>query len=398
LTPALIGNARIPASLAAEDEPTSMDAPARKTLPGLTIVRFFAALCIVVYHYYDRSGAHPLVVNLLSGGFFPLFFVLSGFMLTYVARPDQTVRDFWARRFARLYPLYFAAWLGTCLVVFLTRPLGLFARRLVRYGAPSLVLAQSWLPNTIQGWNWPSWSMSTEVFFWSLFPLLYPLVGRIRWKGALLIALVVVNALLAILRDSLTVPPVYLFEGTRLQSTLDQYLRHFPPMFLVQFVIGIVLGYLFIRNGPASRWLWVPTTIVTFVVHALPDPIGGIGSDAFLVACYCGLVYALASVRVSDSFLTRGLMALGQAGFATFILQSPVWSLYWIALGNPRSARPFLALLPYLAVLVAVALLAHRYIEVPASRWIGDRLVPGRSARRTAPVAVVPDRSPVQEA
>ena len=372
--------------------------PARKTLPGLTIVRFFAALCILVYHYYDRSGAHPLVVNLLSGGFFPLFFVLSGFMLTYVARPGQTVRDFWARRFARLYPLYFVAWLGTCLVVFLTRPLGLFARRLVRYGAPTLVLAQSWLPNTIQGWNWPSWSMSTELFFWSLFPLLYPLVGRIRWKGALLIALVVVNALLAILRDSLAVPPVYLFEGTRLQSTLDQYLRHFPPMFLVQFVIGIVLGYLFIRNGPASRWLWVPTAIVTFVVHALPDPIGGIGSDAFLVACYCGLVYALASVRVSDSFLTRGLMALGQAGFATFILQSPVWSLYWIALGRPASARPFVALLPYLVVLVAVALLAHRYIEVPASVWIRERLVPGRSARRTAPVAVVPDRSPVQEA
>ena len=56
--------------------------PARKTLPGLTIVRFFAALCIVVYHYYDRSGARPLVVNLLSGGFFPFFFVLSGFMVT----------------------------------------------------------------------------------------------------------------------------------------------------------------------------------------------------------------------------------------------------------------------------------------------------------------------------
>ena len=52
-TPALIGSARhiLLASLAAENESTSMLPPPRKTLPGLTIVRFFAALCIVLNHF-----------------------------------------------------------------------------------------------------------------------------------------------------------------------------------------------------------------------------------------------------------------------------------------------------------------------------------------------------------
>ena len=354
-------------------------------LKALTIVRFFAAMGVIVYHFYDRTLAPPIIEHIASGGYVTLFFVLSGFMLAYIARPTDDRREFWLRRFARLYPLYVLAWLAFGVFLLLALPtFDAFTRTLVSYGIPSLLLVQSWIPKAAPVWNWPGWSMSTEALFFLLFPWLNGWLRHVRRLGLLIAVILFLNAVLLHFRADLgaATPRALMFAGTMLETTWARYLASFPPSFLALFVLGIALGHLYVQRGPiAARW-WPIALAATLVTLAFPPTLAGIEREAYLALIYCALVYSLASVHVPDNRFTRLFMLLGHASYAMFILQSPVWKLYWLARGIEEQPKPFLDMLPYFAVLIGVSLLAHQFIEKPAADWIRRRFSP--VAPRTA--------------
>src|SRR5689334_400989 len=75
--------------------------------PGLDLLRFYAAVCVVLWH----QGARPFLF--LNGwDAVTLFFVLSGFLITYLllAERERTssvdLFAFYVRRTLRIYPLY----------------------------------------------------------------------------------------------------------------------------------------------------------------------------------------------------------------------------------------------------------------------------------------------------
>ena len=72
-------------------------------LDSLTILRGPAALFVFFYH---TRWAH--VVPSASVGYVgvALFFVLSGFVLTWSYKPADGAKKFYLRRFARVYPLH----------------------------------------------------------------------------------------------------------------------------------------------------------------------------------------------------------------------------------------------------------------------------------------------------
>src|SRR5215212_2881474 len=88
--------------------------------PGLNGLRFFAAMAVAVSHvelmkqYHDLPNAydHPAVYELgrLS---VTLFFVLSGYLITYLLLAERkatntiAVRNFYIRRILRIWPLYY---------------------------------------------------------------------------------------------------------------------------------------------------------------------------------------------------------------------------------------------------------------------------------------------------
>src|SRR3954470_9302060 len=89
--------------------------PNRVPLRALTGIRFFAAFHVLLLHTTLRYLGHaPIwVQNIVGSGYVgvSLFFILSGFILTYSYSPDGHAdvtrkREFWAARFARIYPVY----------------------------------------------------------------------------------------------------------------------------------------------------------------------------------------------------------------------------------------------------------------------------------------------------
>ena len=114
------------------------------------------------------------------------FFVLSGFVLTWSARPGDTARRFWQRRVAKIYPNHVVTWLVT-LGVAVTVGSGVT----VVAALANLFLVHPWIPDPAVyfGMNSVSWSLGCEAFFYALFPLLYRGVTRVParalWPGAL---------------------------------------------------------------------------------------------------------------------------------------------------------------------------------------------------------------------
>src|ERR1700723_3432182 len=76
-----------------------------KNIPALTGLRLFAAMAIVLTHsqtgYFFQMGAFaPFDLD----GAVPVFFVLSGFILTLGANKYKSWSDFFVARFARIWP------------------------------------------------------------------------------------------------------------------------------------------------------------------------------------------------------------------------------------------------------------------------------------------------------
>ena len=143
---------------------------------SLTGLRFFAALTVVLVHSYQiRTGSYLLGPGATNAVTF--FFVLSGFILTWVYHERIATIGTWKfylARFARVWPLHVACFALFVWVNWYFAYENLFVADQAWQIASNLTLTQSWVP--IEKWamrfNGPSWSISTELGFYLLFPLL----------------------------------------------------------------------------------------------------------------------------------------------------------------------------------------------------------------------------------
>jgi hypothetical protein len=92
-------------------------------LDSLTGLRFIAAFAVILNHSAfspDWRLVHMRSLEWLStpGTLgVPFFFALSGFVLTWSARRGDSARNFFKRRFARVYPLHIVTWMVTLLAL-----------------------------------------------------------------------------------------------------------------------------------------------------------------------------------------------------------------------------------------------------------------------------------------
>jgi peptidoglycan/LPS O-acetylase OafA/YrhL len=164
-------------------------------LAPLTSLRFFAASAIVVNHMQGLWGIPENLTEHLWGRTnlsqaVSFFFVLSGFILTYV-HPELPTREsrkrFLLARFARIWPAHVATF---ALLLVLIGDRGRVSGD-IRDGwlwLLNLSMLHGWIPleNVYFSFNHVSWTISTEFFFYLLFPLL---IWRFRttwwWKLSL---------------------------------------------------------------------------------------------------------------------------------------------------------------------------------------------------------------------
>jgi peptidoglycan/LPS O-acetylase OafA/YrhL len=370
----------------------------RPRIDSLTGLRFFAALAVFVHHTLAGSivpgglaqvpGTRALALVGLTGVTF--FFVLSGFVLTWSWDDARPVWGFYGRRLARIWPLHALTFALAVLVIlpFLDRP-----GTSVTQVALVLPLLQAWVPDpTIYfAGNGPSWSLSCELFFYAMVPLL---ILRLRHHGRRVAYLGVVACF-----GFLVLVPVA-FYALQFGRYAMLSLWVFPPYRLGEFLLGVIAG-LAMRKGWRPRWSVSTAAIAcaasyAFAAWALGDvfrspvradrPLASLYSDALVVLPFAALIVAVAARDVAGrrSWLASPLaVRLGAGSFAFYLIHSMVVLL---AAELPSGARalsgvPLTAAVLVVAVVVADVL--HRWYERPIELRV-RRVISAREAPRAA--------------
>ncbi len=180
---------------------SSNGARAKPAIASLTGIRALAAFLVLFLHADQNIPIGITQIGVVSRGYLgvDLFFLLSGFILTYVyfdtmQRPTaRAFAIFMWHRFIRLYPVHIAVLAALVAAVLLAGRLGLNLRSPEAFQFGELpwqvLLLHAWGVTDQVSWNVPSWSISAEWFAYLCFPLVAAGLGRVREPlGLLLIA------------------------------------------------------------------------------------------------------------------------------------------------------------------------------------------------------------------
>lgn len=375
--------------------------PGVMPLPALTSLRFAAAAYVLVFHYaafYFGPDAVPAAIGLGYSGV-TFFFLLSGFILAYTYRGvdladrQARARYRWAR-VARVAPAYLLSlavalpWLAAW-VMKTPQPLaGLMAS--------SAVLAplglHAWVPGAACALNCPSWSVSTEAFFYLAFPALLPLVLRRPGRAAAMTLLAWLLATGAALRTwDAVAPGVSLISpeaGGVAAQLWAQAIKYNPLLRLPEFVAGILLFAFWSRvRLPVPGLLAAAALAALGLVLAAPRLPEAALHNGLTALAWAPLILAGAALR-SGPLVAPWAVFLGRISFALYLLHTPVHALLSTldkaALGGRLAAAPWLAAASATGLALAAAAALHLRVEEPARRRILARVSVRRLGRAVA--------------
>ncbi len=361
----------------------------RPVIPALTGVRFLAALSVALYHLSPDIAASlgilPFYFYENSGDPVELFFILSGFILTYT-HPDVSgaeapaIRQFYFSRFAKIYPIYLLGWIVFAPLVYTNlaslhgHSAGLYAR-LAFYGVISLSLLQAWTPTTATAWNTPGWSLSAEAVFYASFPFLFTFLKN-RSVGVLL-SLIGACWLFSVI-PTLTLS--FLPSSLGNAYWLRELVNFTPVLRIGEFIAGICMARLYLSQGLARTFrfdvaafaaLAAAIAVIVLANHLL--------AKALLFPAFILLLYFLARAKgpLSSWLGSKLIVLLGEASFAFYILHVPLFR--YAKMLFPSVATSPVPFLGFLLALTAVSIFSFLSIEKPLCAYLRKAYKTSRS-------------------
>ncbi len=329
---------------------------AEPRLDALTALRFFAAVSIVLLHFSEllcteiRPFTQPMALH--QGVSF--FYVLSGFILTYVYPnlvDKQAVVKFLRARVARVYPMHI---FSLALLMLFACP-NYSSHEIPKLIAANLLLVQDWLPFKDFYWscNAPAWSISCEFFFYLCFPFVIQNFAS-SWAKKLGLCLLATTAMLVVC----TIFKAPVTEAGVLVISQDWFTSLSPLVRLSEFALGMCVALFFSRERSKSAGargetlqpsaagtvaevaLCVATIAYLFIGQLMPFlatahllPPQSIQNWILTSAgapVYGLLIYAFASQRglLSTLLCRRPFVLLGEISFALYLIHFPILSIF----------------------------------------------------------------------
>jgi len=252
------------------------------------LIRLLAALQVMVYHTMAHLHVAPLpgwptalfgVLRFFPG--VPIFFVISGFLISASWERNPNFRSYWVNRILRIYPAMLV-----CLAVSISLMLafkGIALKQLATIPFLGWLLAQMTIGQTLNigmfrhygvgNPNGSLWTIPVELEFYALLPVLHLVGAKIRSQNSLL--LVVVAGSVAV---DLLYPASDSGLGRLLHFTVIPNLWVFGLGILIQTHFDSLRRFL---EGKAAWWLlcYIPVAslldrfVGTEIVSMLSEPI-----------------------------------------------------------------------------------------------------------------------------
>ncbi|OAI92647.1 acyltransferase family protein [Pseudomonas putida] len=354
-------------------------------LDSLTGFRFIAAALVFFFHASLTKiiGFNPFADPDIIAGFQRLFsvggwtgvsffFVLSGFVITWSARRNDTLVAFWRRRLVKIYPNHLVTFV-LAMVLFAV-PLGAIGAWL-----PNLLLVHAWVPDmsVFLSVNGPSWSLCCELLFYLAFPFLLRALWKVREERLWLSAGLTVGALAAthwaIARFVGATPQIAEYPISLQQWWLAYY---FPPLRLFEFVLGMLMA----RILMAGRWPAIPVA-PTLALAALAYFVAGEVPFIYSLSLTTVIPIALLITSLAAADVTRRrswfrhplMVWLGEISFGFYMIHLLIMTCVTNLLGGQTFAAgpAALILIATFALSLLGGWLLFAFVEQPAMRRWG---------------------------
>ncbi len=316
-------------------------------LHALQYLRAIAAIAVVWSHAVIQRDEYLQFLADTGAWGVDIFFVISGFIMVFIAKPTDTPKKFISNRISRVVPLYWFFTLLTALILLLMP--NLFNNSEFSWVAtiksflfiPEVSITQS---NDLWPILAPGWSLNYEMFFYVMFAL--SLFAPFKYRIWTCCTAIVAILLLAGIFD----------DGGPVTQFYSQ------PIVL-EFILGMLLAIVFKRN-----LLKVSQTVAWFLIIAgfvliitLPSPPGlrifAIGIPALMIVTgtlYCKMGESRFFVMLGDSSYSLYLCHIFTLGLCRLILP-PI-------LGEGRLAAILFAVLATL-ICIASGVVVHYLID-----------------------------------
>jgi peptidoglycan/LPS O-acetylase OafA/YrhL len=332
-------------------------------LNPLTSLRFFAAFSVFLFH-----------LNMFDEGYsgVSFFFILSGFILTYnyhdkfSSKDKISLIDFYIARISRIYPLHlltFILALPLLYPTFFERPL----LELLKLGF-NLLLVQSFIPfpEFFFANNGVSWSLSTEMFFYLILPLILFSFNKIKGNKKLISILIIIWIFCTAI--------VYIFRDISLNRWMFYI---FPPFRLADFLIGVILALLFkkfknvnINNKVASLFEVASVLLLVFSIYFAsnvhPSFKWGMYYAPFMSLII--LVFAYQKGVFSKILSSRIFIFLGEISFSFYMIHQVIYR-YLLYIPYLNKNRDIFFLLCLICTL-ASSIIMYKFFEGPCRNAI----------------------------
>jgi peptidoglycan/LPS O-acetylase OafA/YrhL len=310
--------------------PTVSARDLRPRLDSLTGLRFLAAALVFFFHgsiefvFANQATQHSYLTAATTAGFVGVsfFFVLSGFVLTWSARPNDRARSFWRRRFFKIVPNYVVTYVAALiLLASIHKPSG------TGPAVANLFFVQDWIPqfNYLSSANDVSWTLSAEAFFYLCFPLLLVLLRRIKESHLWYYAAGTVAAvwLVPALSQALFADKPYFIWGPASWHQI-WFVYMFPVTRLLEFALGILLARIVLAGRWIPRFGLLPAFVLAVAGYILS--IHAPFLDRYAAATIIPLALLIPAAATADAagrrtlFNTRAFVWLGEISFAFYLV------------------------------------------------------------------------------
>jgi peptidoglycan/LPS O-acetylase OafA/YrhL len=364
---------------------------------SLDAARGLAAISVVFYHWGhmyrigagtpnsipDRPGYSILFPFYESGWIaVEMFFSISGFVFFWlysesVNAGNMSGRSFFALRFSRLYPLHFATLMivaaGEMVYHHYANSYYVYSLFNWRTFFSNLFMVQSWKLGTVESFNGPSWSVSIEVLLYLVFFFLCRYFDRF-----------LILAVICLMVSGLAISPIAPDVGRGLCSFFAGGLVYraysrigSAPALRRTFVIAATIAisgwvltlfeirYGYIEASTNTMLTRLPGSLTANEVHKL------LVLPVRLILIPLS-VFALIAHEALGATVYRRFAVLGDISYSSYLIHFPLQLMIAIFVvstaGDPHVFQSGAFMTLFIAVLLAVSLLSHRWFEMPLQR------------------------------
>lgn len=326
-----------------------------KQIDSLTIFRFISAFYVFIFHCNIRfpSELPKWIGKIISNGAIGMtfFFVLSGFVLAISSR-DGIRDNYFSSRVKRIYPAYF--FMGFLTIPFLTEH---SIKESILFVLLFISTTQSLFTESFYFWNFGgSWSVSTEMFFYLLFPFIFKFIKEKPLR--FLVAACVIS--------SLIMPIASMLYRSNFMS-----LVYTGPLYRIpEFICGVAMGCLYNNEFRIKKYGFVLFLISIAALMFISSNHNKYytSNNYITVPCTCILIYLTSQIKTKKSFITGIFTYLGKISYSFYLMQIPVMMFIDIHLKNTNYLSWWMAWLVIFSVTLSLAAFCYHAVECKGLR------------------------------